>query len=679
MGTNTNNNRRRGIGAHLPIKKEKVAPKSDTFNPFIDEEDEEDYNSHNYTLDHLNLTLSDSENDTNDNNATFAVDSQSTAKVAYDDHIENLDDEDLDELLGITELTPKPELTPQSGNYNNDYQNYSSESLPDYSPTPDYSSTTNKTSKNFTNNEDSTQPQNLDHDNTSNSGIIFEDEYELEEYVDESIDFTQEDDSQNNGDFENDIFADSNADSENSEEYDQSVIEGTDDEFSSYLSSLLTGEDEPQVINQYYIDNIQNQPDPTPASTPVNNSNDNNTELNKTSENTDEFLDYSFDDDIYEESNSTSVDNADDSNYFIDDDGLIMFDEEDEYDEDEDDEDESWGFEEIDDTPNEHSDDAFIDEFDDSDTQLPDWDQDEYDDDNDDSAEHAEHPSESTERGHVGTRGDSSDNTPQSEDSVHKGPLNGFINKLKNKIAVIKAQVAADAKGESIPSEKSLLDDLPAYARPVAQENYDDEDYYDEDMEEDNLTDKSDKKPSKKKGKKGRKLAFLAPIAKVYGTISDFVFNILLGALNVLTKIPIIGKLFRPLLSLTRVLKKISKGLPVVLIVAVMAGISYFSVPSSVSIELPDEGAVTMSQFKYDDGTVSGLIENNGFTIADIQVDFNIYTLQPSINPLTWFIPKVVETCSTEALSIDIDSSKEISAECGEVSGYIPRVSGEIH
>lgn len=385
------------------------------------------------------------------------------------------------------------------------------------------------------------------------------------------------------------------------------------------------------------------------------------------SENTDEDDDISdlimFDEDDnfkYEDEGEDTPASTD-----VDFDKIISFEDEteneDEEDEDEEEE-EDWGFVEI---PEEH-----LNPFSNNiaeDFEEPQWDEDEDEElPEEDAQEPAEEPEEDTQETveapvEAPETKDSSTDTPKPSKSLKK-PSSGFIDKLKKKLELIKAQVAADAKGESIP--KDFEDDIPDYAKPIKNEN--------EEEPEEIIADKP------KKGKKQKPSKIFAPFKKVYNLLINFFFGILTGVLGILAKLPIIGKLFKPLLSATNILRKVAASLPIVFIIGGMVLASYLSVPRSSEIELPDEGSATFSSFSYDDGVVSGTVQNTGEVIAEVTANFKIYTIKPGINPLSWFMPKEVASCSSDLITIDIDDSKEVSTTCKKVEGFIPRVSGEL-
>lgn len=247
-----------------------------------------------------------------------------------------------------------------------------------------------------------------------------------------------------------------------------------------------------------------------------------------------------------------------------------------------------------------------------------------------------------------------------------------ILGKLKEKFAVIKSQVVADAKGDSIP------DDIPDYAKPVEQDLPDYAKPLDDDLSSDNDSEKKPKAGKRRKSKAGKRRIpkVFAPLGKLYSFFVNIFFNILSTIFGILAKLPLIGGLFKPLVAATGILRNIATMLPVVTVLGIVIAFSYFSVSSSVSGEYPDEGSVVFTDFSYSDGVASGSLVNTGPVIVEVSPSFDVYTLQPGLNPLTWFIPEQVLTCSVEPVTVDIDDSVQVSASCSGAEGFLPRVSG---
>lgn len=232
---------------------------------------------------------------------------------------------------------------------------------------------------------------------------------------------------------------------------------------------------------------------------------------------------------------------------------------------------------------------------------------------------------------------------------------------LKAKFALIKAQILADAKGEKIPE---ALEDV--------DEPEDDAD------EQKPKRERSESKGKIRKPDLSKIFGFLSPIKKLYLTVVGIFFKILTGILGILSKLPLIGKLFKPILAATRILEKLAMFLPLVVLVGALILFSYLSVPRESIIELPDSGGAIFNEFSYDSktGIASGTVTNTGEVIAEVKPVFTVHAIEPSLNPISWFIPKETKTCEGKLINIDIDSMKKVSFECKTSDGFIPRASG---
>jgi len=246
--------------------------------------------------------------------------------------------------------------------------------------------------------------------------------------------------------------------------------------------------------------------------------------------------------------------------------------------------------------------------------------------------------------------------TSQDKESMPKTSKNKKSGKgFKNKFENIKNQVLADLKGEDSPIQNSF-----------DEQHDEDEKYNDENTE-------SNKSKSSLPGSKALDL-----IKKPYLFIANIFFSILKGIFGFLAQIPLIGIVFKPLLSATKILEKISLFMPLIFVIGVFVTISYFQVPRESMIELPDNGGGTFSEFKYDYKTNSaiGKVTNTGEIILESKPEFTVHAIVPGLNPKTWFIPVEVGKCEGKIEKVDIDSSKEVTAECEKTNGYIKRTSG---
>lgn len=178
-----------------------------------------------------------------------------------------------------------------------------------------------------------------------------------------------------------------------------------------------------------------------------------------------------------------------------------------------------------------------------------------------------------------------------------------------------------------------------------------------------------------------RVFGFLAPIRSFYTAIVNIIFGVITAILGILSKLPLIGFVFKIALEATKVLRAIAQYIPLAFFIAALVAVSYFSVPRDSLIGLPDSGGATFSDFKYDasNNSVSGVITNTGDIIADVQPVFKVKTIQPNLNPVSWVIPENTSKCVTESVRVDIDSTTKVTAKCSEpLAGFIPRVTGEL-
>lgn len=236
----------------------------------------------------------------------------------------------------------------------------------------------------------------------------------------------------------------------------------------------------------------------------------------------------------------------------------------------------------------------------------------------------------------------------------------GFLSGLSERLAGIKEQVLADARGEEISASSKN-----------SRKAQDEDELEDDDAQEEQDIPRGSKKSS---GRGKKKQGF---VSKIYNIIVNFFFGILTGILGFLSKLPFIGKFFKPILAATKVLKAIASSLPIVFIVVGMALAYHFSVPSSFTAEFPDEGSATFSSFELKDNKASGVITNTGEVILDeISPTFKIYSIKPNLNPLSWFIAKEVGSCQAKLTTVDIDTSEKVSATCKNIDGLLQRASG---
>ena len=255
--------------------------------------------------------------------------------------------------------------------------------------------------------------------------------------------------------------------------------------------------------------------------------------------------------------------------------------------------------------------------------------------------------------------GDNAESKPEENGSI--------VDRLKQKLQNIKKQIAADVRGEDYDPKN---DEEPEI-EPEEEE---------EDRPE-------DVKPKASGGKKSFLSIFalpkklFSPIFRAYRAVANFIFTILIKVLQFLGKLPLIGRLFRWLASLTKILQIISTSLPILLIIAVLFVVNARAVPSETVIDFPDEGSAIFQEFNFDESSrkASGKFVNTGEIVLDFYPSFTVYSMQYSFNPVSWVIPKQQFICEgKEPERLDIGESRNITVTCskGAESGFFPRTVG---
>jgi AAA ATPase containing von willebrand factor type A (VWA)-like domain len=253
----------------------------------------------------------------------------------------------------------------------------------------------------------------------------------------------------------------------------------------------------------------------------------------------------------------------------------------------------------------------------------------------------------------------------KSDDSSFTERLKAFASGLGERVSSVVTDIKNDLRGHDgeIPDSRSDKDD-------------------DSENEPESEDSNSSKPKESKKGKGGSNnplKSSLSIIGGFYNKIVGIFFKILTSVLGVLAGIPVIGRPFKIALAATRVLEVIAKSAPALLLIVGLVTMSWMSVPSSTTTELPDEGNVEFSSFSYSNGgTALGVMKNTGEVSVEGQAQFTVYSLQPGWNPKSWFIYQAEKTCESNVVTVDIESQTEVSASCGQASGWLPRVSGTI-
>lgn len=275
-----------------------------------------------------------------------------------------------------------------------------------------------------------------------------------------------------------------------------------------------------------------------------------------------------------------------------------------------------------------------------------------------------------TPEGSVNDSEDSSDS--KTGDDTESGD-SAFTERLKALAAGLGERVSAVVT--------DVKNDLRGHDGEIPDSTSDDEDEEGSDFEERGSGDSKSKKPVTKKSKSNSNplKSLLSTVGGFYNKLVGIFFKILTSVLGILSGIPVIGRPFKIALAATRILEIVAKSAPALLLVAGLVTMSWMSVPSSTTTELPDEGNVEFSSFSYSNGgTALGVMKNTGEVSVEGQAQFTVYSLQPGWNPKSWFIYQAEKTCESNVVAVDIESQTEVSASCGQASGWLPRVSGTI-
>lgn len=170
--------------------------------------------------------------------------------------------------------------------------------------------------------------------------------------------------------------------------------------------------------------------------------------------------------------------------------------------------------------------------------------------------------------------------------------------------------------------------------------------------------------------------AALSKVTDLYGKFTGVFERMIATILGWVGKIPGMEKHVLRIVMTTRIVQFTARLIPVLIVLGVLATFSYLSVARETTSELPDSGSVAMSQFSYSNGgTALGVVKNTSETTVEPVIDFTVYSIQPTLNPKTWFMYQKDLTCQSDPVTLDIGEQKEASAPCGQVRGWFPRVS----
>ncbi len=147
------------------------------------------------------------------------------------------------------------------------------------------------------------------------------------------------------------------------------------------------------------------------------------------------------------------------------------------------------------------------------------------------------------------------------------------------------------------------------------------------------------------------------------------------ATLNGISRIPIVGRLFRPLVRFPRIFMSVLIVLVLLAIPFAIFKIAESQVPAQTSASGPDEESVSFSNFTFSDGKISGTLKNTGDVIANVVPTFTVWVFGPPDGSLFSFEKK--KSCVGDLVSVDIDGSATVSLDCPvDEKGLAVRVSG---
>lgn len=189
------------------------------------------------------------------------------------------------------------------------------------------------------------------------------------------------------------------------------------------------------------------------------------------------------------------------------------------------------------------------------------------------------------------------------------------------------------------------------------------------------------KPKSKNKRKNDRKAPNTKKALKLlftpYKKVTNLLFKVIAFVLTLLSRIPIVGKVFKPALAATRILNQIALILPIVLVPLVIYWVGSSVIPSgNETVELPDNGSVSITQSDYANDSIVVTLANNGDVVAtNVLVSAKLHSWNPQLaSPSSWILWKPDSSCeSTEAPEIDIDSQQTMTIPCHPAEGWFAK------
>lgn len=154
----------------------------------------------------------------------------------------------------------------------------------------------------------------------------------------------------------------------------------------------------------------------------------------------------------------------------------------------------------------------------------------------------------------------------------------------------------------------------------------------------------------------------------------------LLAVVSLLSALPLVGGPFSILAQKEKLLRVLSYIFPLLFVVLLAVFMNWRAVPPVSSYSFPDQGHVTTKDFVISEEAkqVTAVMVNDGGVIAHGVPTIKVYGTN-LINPVSWFKPQEIASCTTEPMTIAIDQTVNLTAKCtGELSGINVRAAGEI-
>lgn len=202
----------------------------------------------------------------------------------------------------------------------------------------------------------------------------------------------------------------------------------------------------------------------------------------------------------------------------------------------------------------------------------------------------------------------------------------------------------------------------------------------DEEIEDPEEEKKPEPKPKKQKSKGSSGSGLIGSLTtlllfpwRIYSTLVKLIFGLIETAVQILSKIPILGIPFRILGSILgaipMALKKILVlGLLVFLVWGGTATVNSFLPKPSTEISLPDSGGAIFRDVELKDGQITGNLENTGEIILRGIPEVQVFE-RNILDPASWFTPNDLGTCAGTPVEIQVSMTMRIEYGCAIESG----------